>query len=243
MRIALFLGVAVFGSSCLTMFGIHHARARDASTKVIGQCDDLTAEADHEDGWLWRVTGCQKEAWCTYDGREEMQCFTDPPQTRLEKHARAQLRCDQAELAFSPLDLWALDRDAFPWAKVSVLGCDRILWCADPHRDLRCTVPRDLDLAAKQLSVESGCPSASIIQLQYLGLQTQNTYRLDACGSQFSCIVPLVPSEVQITMEGRREVRHDPTAGSRFGSQLTCKAVASAQASPPQLPPPPPPAN
>lgn len=206
MRLKSLIALLLLCSGCLTIFGVHRGRARDASSKFFGACDDVAIVEDEIDGWIWHTRGCRKDAWCWYGASlHNMTCADESPKVRFEQQARAALRCPQG----------ALVRVSAPDWNTEVVACDRITWCKNEDFErVTCVPPDDLQLVLKQASVESGCPSESIEQLQFFRLDTQTTYRLNACGNQFSCIVPLVSDK------GGRDV-----AGSRFGSQLTCKAI------------------
>jgi hypothetical protein len=230
-------------TGCLaTMFGIHHARAREAFVRTTGPCESVTAEGDSDDGWLWHTTGCGKAAWCWYDENERMRCHPSRPLDDLKQIARTAIDCPTGELVERRLDLSRklAERE---WAFRSFRGCDRITWCTeDKIAQPRCAPPEDLHYVLQQLSVESGCPISSIRQLQFFGTEVQNTYRLDACGSQYSCLMPMIPD---LDDKGRDSGR-DHMAGSRFGSQFACKPVASivAPVAPaPAVAPAPPPSN
>lgn len=79
MRLALLAAAAVLISGCLTLFGVHDARAREAAVAVIGKCDDVAINVDDDDKWLWHASGCRQQAWCRYNKADKMRCFTDGP--------------------------------------------------------------------------------------------------------------------------------------------------------------------
>lgn len=171
-------------------------------------CEEIALVRDGSDGWLLPVQGCNQEWQCwvkTESGK--MFCGPQKPIELQRSIAREYLRCPDGKL----------EEEAAPERHTAITGCDRLAWCTEMHGDVvSCGAPEGLQYAAKQLSVETGCPAESIEQQQFFGVSTQHTYRLNACGNQFSCVVPLVG---------------DGRAGSRFGSQLTCKPVPAASTS------------
>lgn len=191
-----------------------------------------------------RVGACQR-AIAEWQGDHPEEKVTTPE----ERLAREYLRCpidtlSTRELAFAGGDA---RRDTHPWAQREVSGCGRVAWCGESDGRARCGATADLEFAAGQLAVETACPARSIEQEEFFGMGTQNTYRLNACGNQFSCVVPLIMVTEKSAWTGARQER-ERAAGSAFGSQLTCKpVVAPARAAPPaageELPPPPPPAQ
>ena len=177
-----------------------------------------------------RVTAC-REAVAAWQGEhpELARVPSDPIAA-----ARAHLRCPTGRVGRRELRLADQHRDSHGWASFEVQGCERIAWCGElENGTTRCGQPADFELAAGQVAVETGCPAASVEQLQFYGVRTQNTYRLNACGAQYSCIVPLVDPDGS-------KGNADRVAGSPFGSQLTCKPVfVQPQQQEPESPPPP----
>jgi hypothetical protein len=165
-------------------------------------CQQVTVADDPEgEGWLWLARGCSKESWCwiTNPG-DKMRCAEKRPKAVREELARNALRCPEGKL----------DEEAGPGDWTTFMGCDRRTACSwERTDDVVCRGPEDFELARQQLSVETGCPVESIEQLQFFGTNTQHTYRLNACGNQSACMVPIVQDR----------------AASRFGSQISCKAV------------------
>lgn len=165
----------------------------------------------------------------------------EKPEGAEERLARQYLRCPLDALTTRELDFAGDDerRETHPWAQRELTGCGRVVWCGEANGREKCGAPADLEFAVHQLAVETGCPAQTIEQLEFYAVSTQHTYRLNACGTQFSCLVPV------FDRRGGERV-----AGSIFGSQLTCKPaqMLSKPALQPEtpadlLPPPPPPSQ
>lgn len=147
-----------------------------------------------------------------------------PPETPDERLARQYLRCPLDALTTRELEFAGDDerRETHPWAQREITGCGRVVWCGEQDQRAKCGAPADLEFAVHQLAVETGCPAQTIEQLEFYAVTTQHTYRLNACGIQFSCIVPIV-KVTQGNWNGTRQLPREGAAGSAFGSQLTCK--------------------
>lgn len=159
-----------------------------------------------------------------------------------EALARKNLWCPKGELTTRGLDFARGDvrRDSHPWAQRELGGCNRTVWCGDIDERPKCGASAELAAATRQLAVESGCGEETIAQVQTLSLNTQITYRLSACGQEYSCLVPMTPVTEKSIMTGRM-VDREP-----IGAAVTCKASIRGPAPAAEkkgddgLPPPPP---
>lgn len=235
MRPALISAVAVLLSGCILE---RAPRITRAATLLEPSCASVGYNIEEVEPWVWKVNCKPEPVWCHGADFEEMRCGRTRPETkesREERVARSYLWCPKGEITRERL--WG-DTD---WAFFELTGCDRATWCGDHDGKWECRAPDALAIAVKQLAVETGCPAGQIAQVQRFATATQHTYRLAACGNDYSCIVPVMRPK-----DGRgRDTGDTAVASSNFGSLLTCKqvpkAVAPAPALPADLPPPPPP--
>lgn len=161
-----------------------------------------------------------------------------PTETLARKH----LWCPKGPLTTRGLDFARSDvrRETHPWAQRELGGCGRVVWCGEVDERSKCGSSADLDVATRQLAVESGCAEGSIAQVQSMNLDSQITYRLSACGQEYSCLIPMKPVSETSIMTGRT-VDREPISAS-----VTCKSSIRGQSEGPknksgdELPPPPP---
>jgi hypothetical protein len=193
-------------------------------------CAEIEVESDRFDGWLWHAAGCGKQVCCYYKG-SDVACSPNCPRT-LENVARDFLECPAGELAMEDVSFGRNNKlaDPYRWGEWEISGCGRAAWCLRPRGEKlgECRQAPDVDLAVKQLAVESGCEEPRIRQLQRHADRTQATTRFDACGNQFSCVVPLAAPEDNET----------PVPASVSGNMISCKAALGAPAAAPVATPP-----
>lgn len=125
------------------------------------------------------------------------------PEVPVEVLARQYLQCPVGELKSESISFGRNNQgaDPFRWGNVEFSGCGRSTWCGERRgQRTRCEAPADLEVAAQQLAIETGCPAESIAQLQHFATRApqgrrevfgQSTYRVEACGGQYSCTIPL----------------------------------------------------
>lgn len=162
------------------------------------------------------------------------------PEVPVEVLARQYLQCPVGELRSEAIGFGRNNQaaDPFRWGNVEFSGCGRSTWCGDRRgQRMRCEAPADLEIAAQQLAIETGCPVESIVQLQHFATRApqgrrevfgQSTYRVEACGERYACTVPLYAPYDNETLL--------PSAAQ---GGVTCKQVAPQPSvpPPPQLPP------